>query len=72
MKRQTAPKEALFRKLIEYLGSQSPGKGRNMIDKLKQLILEKQKPAAAKPAFKPRPKGTLNLQHKSLIFSSRL
>ena len=37
--------------------------------KLKKLIVEKQE-SAAKPAFKPRPKGTLKLQQKSFIFSS--
>ena len=76
MKRQAygpAPKEALFRKFMEYLRSQSRGQaqGRNMIEKLKKLIVEKQQPAA-KPAFKPRPKGTLKLQQKSFIFRFRL
>lgn len=68
MKRQTAPKEALFRKFIEYLGSHSRGQGRNMIDKLKKLILEKQQqPAAAKPAFKPRPEGNYNKRASFLV-----
>ena len=76
MKRQAygpAPKEALFRKFMEYLRSQSRGQaqGRNMIEKLKKLIVEKQQ-SAAKPAFKPRPKGTFKLQQKSFIFRFRL
>ena len=73
MKRQaygSAPKEALLRKFMEYLQSQSRGQGRNMIEKLKKLVAQKQEPAP-KPAFKPRPKGTYNLQQKSFIFRSR-
>lgn len=73
MKRQAyglAPKDALYKKFIEYLQSQSPGQGRNMIQKLKKLILEKQQPAAPEPAFKPRPKGTFKSQQQSFIFCS--
>ena len=64
MKRQAygpAPKDALYKKLMEFLQSQSRGQGRNMIEKLKKLVAQKQQPAP-KPAFKPRPKGTLHLQ----------
>ena len=73
MKRQayaTASKDALYKKFFEYLQSHSRGQGRNMIEKLKKLVAQKQQPAP-KPAFKPRPKGTYNLQQKSFIFRSR-